>query len=212
MNEVNSPEQQLDTILDKMFIDNPALVKPNLTELPIKYHVSATIKMECLGVSKSNAIKRAMILTRGMFNTFNVIGESKKLKYVDYQLDASQDVNANMFQIMLDEALKLEDESKYKTLRDGKIEQKHAFTIGTPVGEINFNYNKYTKLVKTATYTLYLEMFTVPDINIGISAIRYQRNQISNILGEQTNWINYRIENNREVPFINEVTIPQDGN
>jgi len=208
MNEVNSPEQTLDTILDKMFIDNPALVKPNLKELPIKYHVSATIKMECLYVNNSNAIKRAMILTRGLFDTFNIIGKSKKLKYVDYQLDASQDVNANMFTIILDEALILEDESKYKTLRDGKIEQKHAFTIGTPVGEINFNYNKYTKLVKTATYTLYLEMFAVPDINIGISAIRYQRNEISKLLGEQGNWIHSHIQDNSAVPFINIIQIP----
>jgi len=207
MNEALNPEQQLDVILDKMFIDTPELVKPNLTKLPIKYHVSATIKMECLGVSKGNAIKRAMILTRGMFNTFNVIGESKKFKYVEYQLDASQDVNANMFQIMLDEALKLEDTSKYKTLRDGKVEQKHAFTIGTPVGEINFNYNKYTKLVKTATYTLYLEMFAVPDINIGISAIRHQRDAISSILGTLANKIDNGINTVEVISFPNFLTL-----
>lgn len=207
MNEVTSPEQQLDDILDKMFIDTPALVKPNLTELPIKYHISATIKMECDSIGKGNAINRAMILTRYMFDTFNVISESKKYKYVEYQLDSSQDVNADMVKIILEAALILEDKSKYRTLRDGKIEHKHAFTIGTPVGQINFNYDKYTKLVKTATYTLYLEIFAVPDINIGISTIRYQRDIISALLGKQASWIHSHIQDNSDVPFVNELII-----
>ena len=189
MIDTRTPEQILDDTLDKMFIETPELVKPNLTELPIKYHISVSIKMECIAINNDNAIKRAMILTRGLFDTFNIIGKAKKFKYVDFQLDASRDVNADMFQIMLSEALKLEDKSKYKTIRNGKVETKHAFTIGTPIGEVRFNYNKYTKLVKTATYTLYLEMFAVPDINIGISTIRHQRAIISNSLGTCANMI-----------------------
>ena len=210
MNDTQTPEVTLDSILDKMFIETPELVKPNLTELPIKYHISATIKMECLNVSKGNAIRRAMILTRGMFNTFNIIGESKKYKNVEYQLDASQDVNANMFQIVLDEALILEDSSKYSTLKPGKVEVKHAFSIGTPIAEVKFNYNKYTVLVKTNTYTLYIEMFAVPDINLGISAIRYQRDVIANLLGESAYNIEKTLNGTIDVYFPNTLIIKED--
>jgi len=207
MIDTRTPEQILDDTLDKMFIETPELVKPNLTELPIKYHISVSIKMECIAINNDNAIKRAMILTRGLFDTFNIIGKAKKFKYVDFQLDASRDVNADMFQIMLSEALKLEYKSKYKTIRNGKVETKHAFTIGTPIGEVRFNYNKYTKLVKTATYTLYLEMFAVPDINIGISAIRHQRDAISSILGTLANKIDNGINTVEVISFPNFLTL-----
>lgn len=207
MIDTRTLDEKLDEALDKMLAISPESVKPNLTELPIKYHVSATIKMECLYINNSNAIRRAMILTRGLFDTFNIIGKAKKFKYIDFQLDASRDVNADMFSIMLDEALKLEDASKYKTLRDGKIEVKHAFTIGTPVGQINFNYNKYTKLVKTATYTLYLEIFAIPNINIGVSTIRNQRNEISELLGQGAYNIDNRMKDEVDIYFPNHLTI-----
>ena len=211
LEEIKS-EVTLDSILDKMFIETPELVKPNLTELPIKYHISATITMECLAVSKDNAINRAKILTRHLFNKFNVISKSIQYKYVVYKLDASKDLNASEFEQLLKDAIVEEDSSKYSTLKPGKVESKHAFTITTHIGTVNFNYNKYTALSKTSTYTLYIEMFPVPDINLGISAIRYQRDNISKLLNEGAYNIEKALNGTIDVYFPNALTINNEVN
>jgi len=173
--------------------------------------MSASIEMECNSKSRLNATNRASILTRDLFNNWNVINERKLTKSFLYKLDTSEDVNADTLHLLLNNALNLEANSKYKTITTGELKKKSAFQIGIPDEDrnrtisVDFNYNKYVVTTKTSTYVLHIEIFAIPDINLSLSDIRHLRLDIIKMLGEAIIPIIERVKGDSEIIFTDNI-------
>jgi len=149
-----------------------------INEVPINYHASCKIIMFNTQRNKQNAINRAMILTRQLFNTFEIKDFIKYGKGFRVEVVTSLEFTPNQLKSDLAKIHITEAQSTYDIFTKAFTKTLLAFVVKSPIGNTAFTYGKCIIIKKAPTYDLYIEIFAKPTIALKLAPIRYQRNEL----------------------------------